>query len=85
MKCTYLLIMGHDNVKLFFHVLTGKTSVKCGFEDAHICGFLQDKENDDFDWTWWRLNTPSVETGPVNDNTCPSGREHPVINLSFCH
>lgn len=53
-----------------FTIFSAKTQTFCGFEDKSICGFTQDNQTDNFDWTRARVQTPSGGTGPNGDHTC---------------
>ena len=45
----------------------------CDFESRDqfgpLCGFYQEDESDDFDWTLNAGETPSLDTGPIADHT----------------
>ena len=41
---------------------------QCDFEQS-MCGFPNDENNDDFDWTLARGSTSSFQTGPETDHT----------------
>ncbi|XP_066300036.1 MAM and LDL-receptor class A domain-containing protein 1-like [Branchiostoma lanceolatum] len=46
----------------------GSTAQQCTFDDAGLCGYTQDTQ-DDFDWTQASGTTGSSGTGPDNDHT----------------
>lgn len=50
--------------------ITAKTQSFCGFENDDMCGFTQETEKDQFDWTRSKGETPSSNTGPSGDHTC---------------
>ncbi|XP_033124021.1 MAM and LDL-receptor class A domain-containing protein 1-like isoform X2 [Anneissia japonica] len=52
----------------FFGPTCNISQTQCGFEDPHICYFVQDK-SDDFDWIRTSGSTPSSRTGPDYDHT----------------
>ena len=41
----------------------------CDFENRDFCGFTQDDDTDDFDWTLGKEKTASAKTGPSVDAT----------------
>ncbi|XP_062512309.1 MAM and LDL-receptor class A domain-containing protein 1-like isoform X2 [Corticium candelabrum] len=45
-----------------------KSAFRCDFEQS-MCGFTNDENNDDFDWTLARGSTFSLQTGPRSDHT----------------
>ena len=45
----------------------GNTS--CNFEAANICGFTQERNTDQFDWSRSTQSTASSGTGPSSDHT----------------
>lgn len=53
---------------------TDGNSLGCDFEDAGLCGWSQDV-NDDFDWTWISGTTPTSDTGPDADHTTGAGNK----------
>ena len=44
------------------------SAFQCDFEQS-MCGFTNDENNDDFDWTLARGSTSSSQTGPETDHT----------------
>lgn len=51
-------------------MISAKTQSFCGFENDDMCGFTQETEKDQFDWTRSKGETPSSNTGPSGDHTC---------------
>lgn len=51
-------------------LISAKTQSFCGFENDDMCGFTQETEKDQFDWTRTKGETPSSNTGPSGDHTC---------------
>ena len=45
-----------------------ESAFRCDFEQS-MCGFTNDENNDDFDWTLARGSTFSLQTGPRSDHT----------------
>ena len=59
-------------VCLFVFVCFSALPDGCDFEGSDfgpLCGFYQEDETDDFDWTLNFGETPSLDTGPLVDNT----------------
>ena len=54
---------------LFIAIIMWFVVMKCDFEDSKICGYLQPKYVDDFDWTRNNRSTASSNTGPGADHT----------------
>ncbi|CAH1799700.1 unnamed protein product [Owenia fusiformis] len=50
-------------------------SVTCDFEEAHLCGYVQSSD-DDFDWSWETIATPTDKTGCDTDHTYGNGTGH---------
>ncbi|XP_068091691.1 MAM and LDL-receptor class A domain-containing protein 1 isoform X2 [Hyperolius riggenbachi] len=50
------------------------SELQCDFEDG-LCNWSQDKE-DDFDWTRYQGQTPTLDTGPMKDHTIGTVRGH---------
>ena len=48
-------------------------NITCDFELSY-CSWVQDRENDDFDWARNRGPTPTGGTGPDGDHTTGTGR-----------
>ncbi|XP_057298293.1 MAM and LDL-receptor class A domain-containing protein 2-like isoform X2 [Hydractinia symbiolongicarpus] len=58
---------------------------ECTFENTQwsdgtglLCGWTQDKQKDDFDWTIGSGQTPSTRTGPTTDHTLKTNLGHYV-------
>ncbi|WP_411016032.1 hypothetical protein, partial [Salmonella sp. s51884] len=41
-----------------------------------LCAFYQEIIEDDFDWTWHSGETPTLDTGPLNDHTYGNDSGH---------
>ncbi|KAM9308125.1 MAM and LDL-receptor class A domain-containing protein 1 [Gastrophryne carolinensis] len=50
------------------------SELQCDFEDG-LCNWTQDSE-DDFDWTRYQGQTPTLDTGPMRDHTLGSVKGH---------
>ncbi|BFZ04222.1 hypothetical protein BsWGS_07261 [Bradybaena similaris] len=48
--------------------LLGFPGVSCDFEED-FCGYVQEEQGDQFDWTRYSGSTPSYDTGPLEDHT----------------
>ncbi|XP_062512188.1 MAM and LDL-receptor class A domain-containing protein 1-like [Corticium candelabrum] len=59
------------------------SAFQCDFEQS-MCGFTNDENNDDFDWTLARGSTSSSQTGPETDHTTgDSNGRYIYIEASF--
>lgn len=62
-------------IHFWFYVMSiSEPELQCNFENG-ICNWEQDAE-DDFDWTRNQGPTPTLNTGPMKDNTLGTARGH---------
>lgn len=62
-------------IHFWFYVMSiSEPELQCNFEQG-ICNWEQDAE-DDFDWTRNQGPTPTLNTGPMKDNTLGTARGH---------
>ena len=77
----------HYNIIIVLVFFVTVIPTTCNFEESplgDLCIFTQNDLDDDFDWTRYAGETPSLDTGPLADHTEGDATGMVSFNSFFC-